>query len=364
MDNTLLIIEENDKETKETEDDPSAKLKLAMANKKLKEQFFRDNEINKTTEIMNEEFENQIDDSIMKMEHSVDTYNTDSEDEASTPSNGNCNSDDNDEYDVASSEKDKNLQAYGQQLPPIMLPFYERRRLSECKEESETDEEIEPEKLITKPTIIITAANGTIHKPDISEISGPVNRFVVTKTKEDDVFKQDNTDNNATAVKQPVSILKKTPSPPSQQKSLVNQLPKKIRYEANGLKDISAEKNSQTIHFPCPSGPRTNINNFFSPQGILNPHLDQRYFDTSLVEIRTSQNQLTTSTKSLDDSNVDKLSDIWIRRTESKEPNSVNDKIKDCSSDSISGSNHKVDVSLVCGYGLSHNLLFFYCILS
>lgn len=345
MDNTLLIIEENDTETKEMEDDPSAQLKLAMANKKLKEQFFRDNEINKTTEIMNEEFENEIDDSIMKMEHCIDSYNTDSEDETSTPSNGNCNSDDNDEYVITSSEDDKNLQAYGQQLPSIMLPFYERRRLSECKEESETDEETEPEKL-TKPTIIITAANGKIHKPDVSEISGPVNRFVVTKTKEDDVFKSNNTDNNSTAVKQPVSILKKTPSPPSQQKSLVNQLPKKIRYEANGLKDISAEKNSQTIHFPCPSGPRTNINSLFSPQGILNPHLDQRYFDTSLVEIRTSQTQLTTSTKSLDDSNIRPLSDIWIKRTESKEPNSVNDKIKDCSSDSIRGSNHKVDVSL------------------
>lgn len=348
MDDALLIIEENDKE--EAKEDPSARLKLAMANKRLKEQFFRDNEINRRTETMNEDFENDIHDSIMKMEETIGSYNSESDDDASSPSNGNFNSD-NDDYDVTSSEMGKNdvhlrVSAYGPHLPSIMLPFYERRRLSECKEESETDEEVEKP---VKPTIIVTTANGTIQKPDILESSAATNRFVVTKTKVDEDMPHKNGD--VTSAKQPFSILKKTPSPPVQPKLLLSQSPKKIRYEAEGLKDITAEKNSHTIHFPCPTGPRTNVDSIFSPQGILSPHLDQRYFDTSLVEIRTSQNQLTNSTKSLDDTNIRPLSDIWIKRHDSKEPNSVNDKISSCSSDSIRASNQKTDVSLTLGVG-------------
>lgn len=332
--NTLLIIEENDKETKTSEKNPSAKLKLALANKKLKEKFFQDeNEINKTTESMNEEYEKQIDESILEMEHAIgQTYSSDSEiEDEFAPSNGNCMTDDNADVSLT----------YGQQVPALILPFFERRRLSECKEESETDEEIE---ISPKPTIIITSTNGTTLKPDVPEVAAVTNRrFTVTKTKEEGI----NSNSNVSAVPTP-SILKKTPSPPSQPKVIQINSPKKIRYEAEALRDISAEKNSHTIHFPCSSGPmiaRADVKSFFSPQGILNPHLDKRYFDTSLVEVRASQNQLANSTKSLDDSNIRPLSDIWIKRTDSKQPNLISDKIS-VSSDSITEkSNRRVDVS-------------------
>lgn len=305
QDNTLLIIEESENGTKaqKKEENPVAKLKLALASKKLKEDFFRENEINKTTEIINDEFENEIDQSILEMEESVGlTYDSESDDEApirnlkkrhatsSSPEDS-----DDDEATVSaknsklieSSVLQRRLYDDYQHSTSMTLPFFGRRRLSECKEESESDEEIEV------PEVIVTAAVPT------------KKRFTVTKTQEEPT--------ETSPVKQPVSILKKTPSPPSNQKVLITHSPKKIRYEAAALKHVSAQKNSQTIHFPC-SPEKTNVKSIFSPQGFLNPHLDRRYFDTSLVEVRASQT-LTDSSKSLNDKGSRQLDDnVWIKR--------------------------------------------------
>lgn len=325
--NTLLIIEENDdnqtstaEEAKE-EEDPRSRLKLAMANKKLKDDFFRENEINRASEIINDDYENEM----LDLEDKVSlTYSSDDDD----PTNG----DENGEYDVSASEKASLRASYGQQVPSILLPFFERRRLSECKEESESDEEVEQ----PAPIITVTTTNGVTHPTEVAAKK----RFVVTKANEDEI-------NVSKEEQKPVSILKKTPSPPSQQK--LTQSPKKIRYDAHeALKDYTAAKNSHTIHFPCSPAAvgRMNLKSMFSPQGNLNPHLDKRYFDTSLVEVRTSQNQLATSTKSLDDTGSSQpLNDIWIKRTDLKHPNSISDKIS-VSSDSITSSkSRRSDVS-------------------
>lgn len=299
-DNTLLIIEEHENGTKtqEKEENPAAKLKLALASKKLKEDFFKENEINKTAEIISDDFENEIDQSILEMEQSIGlTYDSDNDE----PPNGNLtkrrgtlsSTEDSNEDEATVSAKNSKLiessvlqrRLYDdyQQSTSVMLPFYERRRLSECKEESESEEE--PEAVVAAP---------------------PKKRFTVTKAQEEPV---------TTPIKQPVSILKKTPSPPSNPKVLITHSPKKIRYEAAALKDVSAQKNSQTIHFPC-SPEKTNIKSIFSPQGLLNPHLDKRYFDTSLVEVRASQT-LTDSSKSLNDKGSRQLDDnVWIKRKE------------------------------------------------
>lgn len=305
-DNTLLIIEEHENgtkaEKKEESENPAAKLKLALANKKLKEDFFKENEINKNAEIINDDFENEIDQSILEMEQSVGlTYESDSDDvpngkpaKRHTTSSSTEDSDDDEATVSAKNSKlfedsvlQRQLYDEYQLAGSMVMPFYERRRLSECKEESESDEEIET------PEIVVTAAP-------------PKKRFTVTKTQEEP---------ETSPVKQPVSILKKTPSPPSNQKVLVTHSPKKIRYEAAALKDVSAQKNSQTIHFPC-SPEKANVKSIFSPQGFLNPHLDRRYFDTSLVEVRASQT-LTNSSKSLDDKGSRALDDnVWIKRNE------------------------------------------------
>lgn len=323
-DNRLLIIEESDN-VDEKEESSAARLKLALANKKLKEDFFKENEFNQTTEIVNDDdeiYENEIDQSILEMEQTVGlTYESDSDIDAATTSNGNfskrhthssssTSSSEDDEGTISaknsqlieSSVLQRKIYDEYQQTMSVMLPFYERRRLSECIEESESDDEVE---VLVKPVIVVTPTNGS------TQPATPKKRFIVTKTQEPDV---------AAPIIQPVSILKKTPSPPSNQKLLLTHSPKKIRYEAQGLKGVTAQQNSQTIHFPCSSGPndRTNVKNFFSPQGFLNPHLDPRFFDTSLVEIRASQT-LTNSSKSLNEKGDRKLDDnVWIKRKDAK----------------------------------------------
>lgn len=337
--NSLLIIEENDDSdtppSKAMEEDPRLRLKVALKNKRLKEEFFRENEINRTAEILSEDFENEIHKSMLDLEDNASlAYSSDD--------------DDDDDDDVEESIPPNGTDENGVVLRPtygpssLLLPFFERRRLSECKEESESDEENDSP---MRPAITVTSTNGITHQTEIAaEVPKAKQRFVVTRTVEDDmkVTKQ-----------QPVSILKKSPSPPSRQKLAAAQhSPKKIRYEAEeALKDISARKNSQTIHFPCSPTGHTSVKSIFSPQGILYPHLDKRYYDTSLVEIRTSQNQLITSTKSLDGTSTQPLNDIWIKQTDLKQPNSNNNKNNDKishSSDSITSSNcssRKNDVS-------------------
>lgn len=335
-DNRLLIIEESENASKEKENS-AAKLKLALASKKLKDDFLKKNEINETSDIMSDDFENEIDQSMLEMERNAGlTYESDS-DEAATTSNGNrskrhsyssssSNSSDEEEATISaknsqlieSSVLQRKIYEDYQQTTSAKLPFYERRRLSECIEESESEEDIGKP---VKPAIVVTPTNGS------SQAATQKKRFTVTKTQEEP------TPVAEPAAKQPVSILKKTPSPPSNQKVLLTQSPKKIRYEAQGLKDISAQKNSQTIHFPCSSGvsERTSLRTFFSPQGLLNPHLDPRFFDTSLVEIRASQT-LTNSSKSLNERGDRQLDDnVWIKRDD---PKPIEDKIK-VSNDSI-----------------------------
>lgn len=301
-DNTLLIIEESDNDQKTQKEDPAARLKLALANKKLKDDFFKENEINQTTEIINDDFENEIDASFMQLEQTEGLiYESGSEDEPAT-SNGKSSKREASSYSSSSDSEDEgSLSVKNNHLieslaqPSVIVPFYERRRLSECIEESESDEEVQA---TVKSAIKITPT-----------VAPPKQRFTVTKTKEEPVIESSPT-------KQPISILKKTPSPPSNPKILITQSPKKIRYEAAGLKDVSAQKNSQTIHFPCTAAAieRANLKSFFSPQGFLNPHLDPRYFDTSLVEVRASQT-LTESSKSLNDKGSRQLDDnVWIKR--------------------------------------------------
>lgn len=302
-DNTLLIIEESDNDQKTQKEDPAARLKLALANKKLKDDFFKENEINQTTEIINDDFENEIDKSIMQMEQTVGlTYESGSEDEPAT-SNGVSHKREANSYSSSSDSEDEGsvsitnnqlIEAMAQHQ--VIMPFYERRRLSECIEESESDEEVQA---TVKSAIKITPV-----------VAPPKQRFTVTKAQEEPVVE------SPPAKQQPVSILKKTPSPPSNPKILITQSPKKIRYEAAALKDVPAQKNSQTIHFPCTAAAieRANLKSFFSPQGFLNPHLDPRYFDTSLVEVRASQT-LTESSKSLNDKGSRQLDDnVWIKR--------------------------------------------------
>lgn len=359
-DNTRLIIEENNdvKKAETKKENFSETVKEVLANKKKAKEFVVDNKINETTESIGDEFENEIDQSLLEMEEQVGhVYDSDSDDVLGNGkkmyhSSDASESDEDIEKKVKSDSNSQLIEssvlqcglwddATGYQQQPTVPRFYARRRLSECIEESESDDDEKPNPVTGKRKVTPIAQS--------TEITGTKRKFTVTKA----------TDDNHKPVTpkieaKPVSILKKTPSPPSAQKSLPLHSPKKIRIEAQALKNITARQNSQTIHFPCAAGTGyATAKSLFSPQGHLNPHLDRRFFDTSLVEIRSSQTGLATSTKSLDDKNDHSRldNDVWEKRNDLKHQESAGSNITksgSSSSNSTVGSTHvTVGVSFI-----------------
>lgn len=362
-DNTRLIIDENNdaKKTEAQKENFSETVKGVLASKKKAKEFVVDNKINETTESIGDEFENDIDQSLLEMEEQVGhVYDSDSDDmlgngSKSYRSSDASGSEDDNQKKVESPTNSQLIEssvlqcglwddATGYQQAPVPR-FYVRRRLSECIEESESEDDEKPaEKVNGIKKIAPIAAS-----PQSTEITGAKRKFTVTKAT-DDIHKPV----TPKVEVKPVSILKKTPSPPSAQKSLLQHSPKKIRIEAQALKNITARQNSQTIHFPCASGVSyATAKSLFSPQGHLNPHLDRRYFDTSLVEIRKSQSSLAASTKSLDDKNDQSRldDDVWEKRNDLKHQESAESNITksgSSSSNSTVGSSHvTVGVSFI-----------------
>lgn len=137
---------------------------------------------------------------------------------------------------------------------PVLIPFQDRRRLSQCKEEDEDDGDKFP------------ISNG--NKSKGTRIR---HKFIVTKTE---------------------------------------NIP---RLEAHNLKNLTAKQNAATIHFPCSSSTQhRSLMGLFSPQKEFNPHLDKQFFDTSLVEIR-GHNKSSQSLHKTDDI-ID--ANVWIPRSE------------------------------------------------
>lgn len=142
----------------------------------------------------------------------------------------------------------------------LTMPFQERRRLSQCKEE-DGDEDGE------------------------RSVAGAHRKFIVTKTNESNVM----------------------PKP---------------RPEAERLRNLTEKTNAATIHFPCSSNTqRQPLAGLFSSRIAFNPHLDKRFFDSSLVEVRVNA----TSSQSLNNPAADAVDDnnIWQPRIPSPDSGSV-----------------------------------------
>jgi hypothetical protein len=334
--NSLRIVEENDCKKFDESSIYEAKKKL-----KLQQENHKENH-----DLIDDDFESAIEKSMQNLEE-TSSLNYDScsgsEEEAGPGKGGNRSTDDSgdsdgDEEELLSHANNQLIEAtvlqrrkwdeagnytYHQQQ---VLPFYERRRLSECLEEEDEEEQS------TNPTETPTITQ------NITEVSGPKRKFIVTKAEETMEPEQP---------AKPVSILKKTPSPPSAQKipSHIPNLPKKIRIEAEALKNVSRTQNSQTIHFPCSSeyvATGNTLKNLFSPQRLLTPNVSKKYFDTSLVEIRPAESDLTTSTKSLDKKGDIVLDDeVWVKRGDIQK----NDSGISGSNSSLSGGRSNASVS-------------------
>lgn len=205
-------------------------------------------------------------------------------------------------------------------LPTVRFDRYSvgvcRRRLSQCKEEENEEEEggvinsalVAMKKSTSLNTDTSTGERGLFldeeeeeeEKVEVEEKgsttseevkSPPVSRFTVTKTehkmREDE--KEDEKEEK-----------KLTPLKISQLRPGVEAM----------LRNTSARQNAQTIHFPC----STPVQNRISVQSMFEPHLDRRYFDSSLVEIRAMDG----SSQAVNEEEVDGgggPDDVWVKRT-------------------------------------------------
>lgn len=88
-----------------------------------------------------------------------------------------------------------------------------------------------------------------------------------------------------------------------------------LRPEADNLRNLTAKSNAATIQFPCSAAinHRQPLAGLFASNASFEPHLDKRFFDTSLVEVRITAD----STQSLNVSGTQHSVDgntIWERR--------------------------------------------------
>lgn len=95
-----------------------------------------------------------------------------------------------------------------------------------------------------------------------------------------------------------------------------------LRPEADNLRNLTAKSNAATISFPCSSASnRKPLSSIFSSNTSFEPHLDKRFFDTSLVRINTKSTQSLNTSNNSNDSNghdnnnsIQIDADIWERR--------------------------------------------------
>lgn len=108
----------------------------------------------------------------------------------------------------------------------------------------------------------------------------------------------------------------------TKRKFIVTRMDSKVllRPEAENLRNLTAKSNAATISFPCSSSSnRTPLSGLFAPNATFEPHLDKRFFDTSLVRINANSMQsLNTSNDNSQENSFNIDGDIWERRKDVK----------------------------------------------
>ncbi|XP_058821714.1 uncharacterized protein LOC131683614 isoform X1 [Topomyia yanbarensis] len=200
----------------------------------------------------------------------------------------------------------------------LLLRFGERRRLSECLEEDEDED---------KPL----TSNG---RKDLHGVS--TNRKIPQIKINNLNISPEGAD--PTVVRKSRFMVTKA-----------SELPQ-LRPESVNLRPLTAAQNSQTIHFPCSQltspGSRMSLKSIFTPESPFpNPHMDKRFFDTSLVEIRPLTTSITSVTEvglsKVDDTSISsgtncknipfELDEVWVKRADveliPKKPSSAGDPV-------------------------------------
>lgn len=104
----------------------------------------------------------------------------------------------------------------------------------------------------------------------------------------------------------------------TRRKFIVTRMDSKVllRPEAEQLRNLTAKTNAATISFPCSSATnRPLLSSLFASNRSIEPHLDRRFFDTSLVRINANSTQsLNTSIDSSQENSLNIDDNIWERR--------------------------------------------------
>lgn len=178
------------------------------------------------------------------------------------------------------------------------FPFPERRRLSQCREEDEDDEKKECDLLAA--TIRAQARTDTVLKDntttpkilsfgDSADLNANVVSEVTTDGNNVEASAKDRPKRTVMGARHKFLVTTTPPAPPSVKRILQAQM-----------------HNAHTVHFGTKGAEeqRPNIRSIFARQNL---HHDKHYFDSSLIEIRSTVDGVPASSE-----------DIWVKRTEDK----------------------------------------------
>lgn len=158
------------------------------------------------------------------------------------------------------------------------------RRLSQCREEDEEEEKKDMKEPVPSSSNISTISGSDKSLSEsssgskasvIDTVTGPTHKFVITKAKHP-------LDKEKNSERQPSEVAKKFAA-------------------------MREYRQSNTVNFPPTDTKRPLVYNVFKSP-IQSPHYDHRFFDSSLIEMKSQ----TSSSSTID---YDSTEDIWVRRT-------------------------------------------------
>lgn len=212
---------------------------------------------------------------------------------------------------------------------PYLQPFQERRRLSQCKEEEEEDSGLSPltsshDKTLPTPPPPIALADSPMDVGKFKELEKLRKQFMeklesnskleTPKARRDKKsqplkkcleIKEDEDKQESKVIKGKFTITKT--------KTIETPEVHTLRKEAQNLKKNNFASNAHTISFPCRSGEYTSVKGLFdSHLKAFSPHLDKKFFDSSLVEIRHDSDSNISFIEKKSKERV--LDEVWIKR--------------------------------------------------
>lgn len=158
------------------------------------------------------------------------------------------------------------------------------RRLSQCREEDEEEEKKDMKDPVPSSSniSIISGSDKSLSESSsgskasvIDTVTGPTHKFVITKAK------------------QPLEKEKREEKQPSE--------------AAKKFAAFREYRQSNTVNFPPTDIKRPSVYNVFKSP-IQSPHYDHRFFDSSLIEMKSQ----TSSSSTIDYGSTE---DIWVKRT-------------------------------------------------